>query len=313
MSSVSTTWRILGARALSALGRKRAALARLDAVLLAAPAHPRALFHKGALAMRVGEPGAAERALRELVAREPNFPRGLSTLARVSFPGPAYRDVLASLHQQLAPRTYLEIGVEFGLTLRLAERSQQAVGVDPNPRPRKKPRSNTQIFAETSDDFFARHSRQELFGEEYVDFAFIDGMHRFEYVLRDFCNAERWCKPSSTIVLHDCLPVAPVSALRERQTQFWVGDTWKALECLLSRRPDLKISVIPCYPSGLVLIQNLDPLSNVLHTELPALEKQYMDQPYPYSSGSWPAHYSMIENSAQGLSRALLRNEHASG
>jgi predicted O-methyltransferase YrrM len=257
------------------------------------------------MAARAGDSEAAERALRELIGLAPDFPRALGTLARLLFRGPSYREVLAFLHQRLQPRSYLEIGVEFGLTLRLAERAERAVGVDPNPRPRHKLAPNTRVFAETSDDFFSRHERQDIFGEERVDFAFVDGMHCFEYVLRDFAHVERWCKPGSTVVLHDCLPVAPISAERERKTQFWVGDTWKALECLLEVRPDLTIQLIPCYPSGLVLIQHLDPQSRVLAEQLPTLQEKYMTAAYPHVFGAWPAHYRLLDNSFVAIDAAL--------
>lgn len=305
MSFMSSALRVLEARALSVMGRDEAALARLDQLLADAPSHPGALFQKGKIAQRTGDSEAAERALRQLAALSPNYPRALGTLARLLFPGPTYREVLAFLHQRLQPRTYLEIGVEFGLTLRLSERSERAVGVDPNPRPRHRLPPHTRVFAERSDDFFSAHSRQDIFGEHWVDLAFIDGMHRFEYVLRDFCNVEAWCAPSATVILHDCLPVAPISAERERQTQFWVGDTWKALECLLECRPDLRILLIPCYPSGLVLIQNVNPESRVLSEQLPSLEERYMSAPYPYAPGVRPEHYTIIDNSFAALEAAL--------
>ena len=180
-----------------------------------------------------------------------------------------------------------------------------AVGVDPNPRPRHRLQPNTLVFAEKSDDFFASHRREEVFGDRRIDFAFIDGMHLYEFVLRDFCNVERWCKASSTVVLHDCLPISPEGASRERQTAYWVGDTWKAVECLLRERPDLRIRTIPTYPSGLVVISNLNPESTVLSGKLAELEREFTSKPYPYAPGQWPEHYGLVENSARGLKEAL--------
>lgn len=305
MSIVSSSWGVLSARALSALGRERDALRRIEAVLAGAPRHRRALFEKAALSLRIGEPQAAELALRELVALAPNFPRALGTLAKVAFPGPDYQQVLAFLHERLAPRNYLEIGVQFGMTLRLSERCERAVGVDPKPQPKHSLGANTRVFAQTSDDFFAQHRREDVLGDRGIDLAFIDGMHRFEYVLRDFCNVEAWCHPGSTVVLHDCLPLEPESARRERSTKFWVGDSWKALECLLEERKDLSVHVIPCHPSGLVLIRNLDPGSASLRERLPELERRYLDAPYPYTAGRWPEHYPMVENSLEAIGALL--------
>ena len=39
------------------------------------------------------------------------------------------------------------------------------------------------------------------------DIAFLDGMHRAEYLLRDFMNTERFSHERTLILLHDCLPV----------------------------------------------------------------------------------------------------------
>ena len=138
-----------------------------------------------------------------------------------------------------------------------------------------------------------------------MDLAFIDGMHRFEYVLRDFCNVERWCAATSTIILHDCLPVAPSAALPARRSHFWVGDCWKAIECLVAHRPDLTLTTLPCYPSGLIVVRGLDPHSRVLSERMPELERQYAERPYPHAPGAWPPAYGVVDNSAAGLAFAL--------
>ena len=93
--------------------------------------------------------------------------------------------------------------------------------------------------------------------------------------------------------------------MRERRSRFWVGDCWKAVECLLALREDLELTTLPCHPSGLVLIRNLDPSSNVLSDALPELEREYRSKPYPHAAGSWPAAYRLVENSEAGLARAL--------
>ena len=46
------------------------------------------------------------------------------------------------------------------------------------------------IYELTSDEFFARYDLSELLGGP-VELAFIDGLHLFEQVLRDFVNLER--------------------------------------------------------------------------------------------------------------------------
>ena len=96
-----------------------------------------------------------------------------------------------------------------------------------------------------------------------------------------------------------------MSASRERVTEFWVGDTWKALECLLQYRPDLSIRVVPCYPSGLVLIRDLDAGSTVLNEQFAEIERKYMKADYPVAPGGWPEHYPVIENSIDSVRRFI--------
>lgn len=297
---------LLEARALFALGERDAALARLSELAARYPENGLALYYQAQFLSQAGRGAEAAGALRALVARLPNFPGALQSLASLVFTGPSYRQVLGRIHARRRPRTYLEIGVEHGTTLALAVHSQQVVGVDPVPRPPQcELPAGTRLFHTTSDDFFARHRREEIFGDEPVELAFIDGMHWFEFALRDFCNVERWCARGSTVILHDCLPVAPVAAARERQTTFWVGDTWKALECLLRERTDLHLSIVPCHPSGLVVIQNLDPTSSVLDAKLEALEAAYLPLAYPHEAGSWPPHYPIVPNTDAALAALL--------
>jgi hypothetical protein len=73
--------------------------------------------------------------------------------------GLQYRRVLRQLHRDLRPRGYVEVGVQAGLTLELAECA--SIGVDPRfvlKAPAlmgRKPQ--LMLFQTTSDDFFARH------------------------------------------------------------------------------------------------------------------------------------------------------------
>jgi predicted O-methyltransferase YrrM len=244
--------------------------------------------------------------LLRIVDDDPDYPGALSALSNVTFPGPPYWEVLASLHASLRPATYLEIGVATGGTLSLAGPACQAVGVDPHPeRMRVAVAPNHRLYPMTSDEFFARETSNSVFAGRALDLAFIDGMHWFEYVLRDFASAERWCTPRSTILLHDCLPVAGVAAKRERASQFWVGDAWKALECLLDYRPDLHVRVIPTAPSGLVVVRNLDPHSTVLVEHMHDIVQRYRHMTYPHEPRTWSARLPIVGNDHQGLGEAL--------
>ena len=92
------------------------------------------------------------------------------------------------------------------------------------------------MFALTSDDFFAQQDVRSAFGGRALDLAFIDGMHRFEFALRDFINIERLCSANSVILMHDCYPLDARTAQRERQTGFWSGDIWRLVMLLREQR-----------------------------------------------------------------------------
>jgi hypothetical protein len=66
--------------------------------------------------------------------------------------------------------------------------------------------------------------------------------------------------PGGMVVLHDCLPPSAEAAGREHVPHLdWAGDVWKTLLILLRERPDLRIDVLDCAPTGLVLLRRFDP------------------------------------------------------
>ena len=93
----------------------------------------------------------------------------------------------------LRPATYLEVGVSRGESLQLVGPATLALGIDPEPRVGFTLSSNQRVFAQTSDEFFARPDVPALLGGQPLKMAFIDGMHHFEYALRDFVNIEPLC------------------------------------------------------------------------------------------------------------------------
>jgi hypothetical protein len=89
--------------------------------------------------------------------------------------------------------------------------------------------------------------------------AFVDGLHIFEFALRDFIGAEAMCGPGAVICLHDVLPRTFREALRIRNTGPWVGDVWRVAPVLRRFRPDLRVRLIGVEPTGLLVIDNLNP------------------------------------------------------
>jgi predicted O-methyltransferase YrrM len=295
------------AAALFGLGRHAAAIALVDEVLQRTPEHLPALFYRAQMAQHAADAALAAQLLLRVLARFPDFPGAQGALASVRLPGPPYRDVLRRLHELLTPRSYLEIGVETGATLSLAHQAERVIGIDPD---RAKLQSalvppNARVFHETSDAFFAKHAPGQLLGEARLDLAFIDGMHWFEYALRDFINVEAWSRPDGTIVLHDCLPVFPLTASRERRTKFWVGDVWKVVSILRELRPELRVKLIATAPSGLCVVRGLDPKSRVLSEALDDVTARYRDLPYPAAALQVPDGFELVPPSDAGLREAL--------
>jgi hypothetical protein len=215
--------------------------------------------------------------------------------------------VLARLHQLLRPKSYLEIGVDTGATLALAQGSEIAVGVDPAELPVATARlpSNVKLFQETSSEFFAHRTRDSVFGSRRVDLVFIDGMHRFENALEDFVHAESWCQAGGTIVLHDCVPILARTASRERTTKFWVGDTWKIVPALAQYRPELKIATILAPPSGLVVVRRLNPAANQLAAERERILERFLPLEYQRRPGDFAPELNAVPNDEAGLALAL--------
>jgi hypothetical protein len=188
--------------------------------------------------------------------------------------GPKHDDVLAALHRILQPRTYLEIGIELGNTLAAAH--CPSIAIDPDFRIDQAAIGNKPeclLYRMPSDRFFEKHDPVALLGER-IDLAFLDGLHLYEFLLRDFMNVERACRRNSVIVLHDCVPTDLYLARRAREDESlrpitripggWCGDVWKTVLILRKYRPDLRIESFDSALTGVVLVTNLDPKSQVL-------------------------------------------------
>jgi hypothetical protein len=241
---------------------ERAMLVSGRTMTSAAP-HSQYLLPRARIAGLFGQRQRAIELYRAALAT-PDHQRARKYLARLELPGEDYFRLLERIHAHLAPRTYMEIGVFTGKSLRLAAPSTRVLGVDPEPRLKRPAGPNTTIFTEPSDEFFARHDVRAELGGRPLDLALIDGMHCFEFALRDFMNLERVCHPRSVILLHDCYPLDERSAERERSTEFWSGDVWRLMLLLKKHRPELAIHTLATSPTGLGVILNLDPASTVL-------------------------------------------------
>ncbi len=234
-----------------------------------------------------------------------DYARAYQLLAELELPGEDYLHVLARVHAYVRPATYVEIGVARGDSLALVRPETRAIGIDPEPRVKQPLGSLQKIFAETSDEFFARHDAIAELGGRRVRMAFIDGLHHFDYALRDFANLEPLCDPDSLIFVHDCHPLDERTAAREQTTAFWSGDVWRLIGLLKRHRPDLSVHTIATRPTGLGLITGLDPGSRVLRENLPELTAEGLAMGFDTIAGRKADALNLIPNDWSAL-RALL-------
>ncbi|MBF0254039.1 MAG: class I SAM-dependent methyltransferase [Candidatus Omnitrophica bacterium] len=169
--------------------------------------------------------------------------------------------------------TYLEIGVEHGVSMR-SVRAQQKWGVDPTialsqnsfvnaVKKRLACLSGIRYFEMTSDDFFERND--DLLQKSKIGVALIDGAHSYEQSLRDVNHCLKYLHGEGILVMHDCNPSSEVMAtsapsfeeamekVPRGSSRAWTGDVWKTIVHLRSFRHDLAICVMDCdYGVGLV-------------------------------------------------------------
>lgn len=184
--------------------------------------------------------------------------------------------VLQFLHKKRTPRTYLEIGVQEGRSIILADKKTKTIGIDPINVLCYWLNKNIKMYFMTSDNFFEKINPKEVFGGEAIDLAFIDGMHLFEFALRDFINVEKNCHNDSTIILHDTIPLNKETSSREILKGSWTGDVFKMVLILKKYRPDLKLYNLEKSP-GACIIKNLNPNSSVLKENYDKIIAEYMN------------------------------------
>jgi hypothetical protein len=132
----------------------------------------------------------------------------------------------------------------------------RAIGIDPHLTVRREISEQARLVEMQSDDFFEKAASDLL--KEKPEFVFIDGMHLFEYALRDFMNVEAVAAPNAIVVIDDIFPNHPAQATRKRATRYWTGDVWKLHDVLRKERPDLFLMPIDTSPTGLLLVWGLD-------------------------------------------------------
>ena len=189
-----------------------------------------------------------------------------------------YTQFLQGVHERLRPDTYLEIGVRDGRSLALSR--ARSVGVDPAFAIDFELDGDLALARTTSDEYFARPDPLALTGGRPFDLTFLDGLHLFDVVLRDFLHAERLSTPWSVIVVDDVLPRSQSEARRSPVSRAWTGDVYKLVGVLRECRPGLTVLPVDTRPTGLLVVLGLDPsdatladtYAKIVEREAPATE-----------------------------------------
>lgn len=193
--------------------------------------------------------------------------------------GMKYPRFMAGLHARCLFDWYLELGCRTG---RIFARARgKTIAIDPFFQADRNvigTKPALHIFQQTSDDFFASGFLEAM--KITLSYSFLDGMHLFEYLLRDFIGTERASHPGGVIALHDCCPFSFEMTTRDLDNLprgDWTGDVWKLIPILREYRPDLEITVLDAAPTGLVLVSGLDPNSQVLRQAYDEIVARYID------------------------------------
>lgn len=169
-----------------------------------------------------------------------------------------YLDFFRVLHNK-SYDGYFEIGTRKGSSLQLSQ--SPSVAIDPFFQLTHNPIGNKNyclLFQETSDSFF--QNTLHRFSDLKCQLAFIDGMHLFEFALRDFINLCKCRTEDALFLFHDPLPWTYEMATRDNTTlgrnEAWTGDIWKLIPILIAAGFKDHLKVITAAPSGLLAIFN---------------------------------------------------------
>jgi hypothetical protein len=200
---------------------------------------------------------------------------------------------LKKLFRQKKFKTYLEIGVFKGRVF-FSVPAHNKIAVDPEfqfAAPKKVKKlfrrvSNlwAKFYEKTSDDFFSEDATK-LFQKNKIDVCLVDGMHEYDFALRDIENSLKFLQKNGIVLIHDCNPVskeASVSFEDYKNRGFvkdWNGDTWKAIVHLRSLRDDINVFVLDC-DQGLGVVSYGEPESKLKFTqqEIKALTYEQLNE-----------------------------------
>jgi hypothetical protein len=163
------------------------------------------------------------------------------------------RDLINNLIKKNNYQTYLEIGIDTGVTFNSIQIKNKE-SVDPaldnyfHAQP---------TYKMTSDEFFKNHKSKKY------DIIFIDGLHHSDQVDKDIFNSINSLNENGFVVLHDCLPINEKAQIIPRQTNTWNGDVWKSIVKYRSSPHSLGCRVVD-FDFGIGIISNQIPIETIL-------------------------------------------------
>jgi predicted O-methyltransferase YrrM len=106
-----------------------------------------------------------------------------------------------------------------------------------------RPKQTMHLLRADSHDASTRRHVGELFGEQPVDFAFIDGDHTYEGVRADFYDYGPLVRPGGLIAFHDILPRQDEPHIQV--DRFWaeIRDTYETVELIGSEGTGRRIGI----------------------------------------------------------------------
>lgn len=141
-------------------------------------------------------------------------------------------ELINGLIQKNNYTTYLEIGVNTS-----SQPGYNWIGVEIPVKHGVDPNVDT-TYKVTSDEFFEKYITQKY------DIVFIDGLHLHEQVYRDIVNSLKYLNDNGIIVVHDCNPITEITQRRDRVTDAWHGDVWKAIVQLRTENSNIEIYTV---------------------------------------------------------------------
>src|SRR2546425_2010580 len=138
-------------------GRPRRALPHL-ALAARLSSKPNHLYAAAMAASAAGERDRAARYCERALNLDPGFEAADALLFGMFLQGEDYFQVLQRFHGYLRPRTYIEIGVEAGKSLRLVVPGTVRLAVHPEPAVVLPLPPHVRGFPPRSDGFFAQHA-----------------------------------------------------------------------------------------------------------------------------------------------------------